>query len=409
MAGLFVDQVVRCQESTALPILAPQDPHPTRGMWVNDGVAAYKDVFGVADYERFSRTDIPFPMPENNFSERYKFWKTIFNAKFMFGYKALRTGRRATHMQGVGARGTITIVDKPEFPEHDFFTPGRVFAGRLRHANASFYDDACSQVRACSLKFADHDTVSPLDILMNTGVIQAFWHFESFMAFVSARSKCTEFSWDPQRLWVHKMPGAFVGFVESARFAPASYAEMLYHSGIMYAFLAKDGRKRYAKYRLVPCGLTQESGFLSAAKQREVWVQHRDPNDTRPRQYLPDEYRQRLKTGPVEYTLQIQVREFQEDRDTWEFFNSSRVWDLATSPWLDLAHVRITEDLPDEVTQRMQMWLGNQPPSLGLTDSFSAVDYRSMARARNQVYPVSQKLRWFLRTLGLARKWPTDF
>lgn len=408
MAKLFVDQVVRCQESEYQPIVSPIDPHPTRGAWVNDGVAAYQDAFGAAEYEQHSRHDIPWPMPEPGLVEAFKQWKLTTKAKIGFGMKALSTGRRATHMQGIGLRGSITVVAKPEFPEHAFFSAGRVFPCRMRHANASFYDDASSQVRACSLKFADSDNASPLDILMNTGVIQAFWNFESFMAFVDGRYGSKPDNWEPQRQWLRKWPGAFVGIIESVRIAPTSYAAMLYHTCIVYPFRAKDGRLWYAKYRLVPSGLTQESGFLSPVQQRRAWVQRREDGDTRPRIYLPDEYRSRLQSGPVEYMLQIQLREFHEDRDTWEFFNSARVWDLATSPWLDLAHVRITEELPAAVTDRMRMWLGHQPPSLGLTASFSTVDYRSMAGARYAVYHWSQRLRWLLRTLGHQRQWPGD-
>lgn len=408
MTQLFVDQLVQQREPARLPILSPIDPHPTRGRWVNEGITAYRDVFGAAEYEKNSPNDIPFPMPDDCFVERLKQWGLAQKAKFGFGSKALLTGHRATHMQGIGGRGTITVVSKPEFPEHEFFTPGRVFQSRIRHANASFYDDACSQVRACSLKFADTDSASPLDILMNTGVIQAFWNFESFMAFVIGRFGCTPTYWEPQREWLRKWPGCFVGIIESVRIAPTSFAELLYHTCIVYPFRARDGKNRYAKYRLVPCGMTQESGFLDAAHQRQPWIQCRDSNDTRPKKYLPDEYRQRLQSGPVEYLLQIQLREFDVARDTWEFFNSARVWDLTTSPWLDLARVSINEALPDEVTERMQMWLGHQPPSLGLTNSFSNVDYRSLATARYRVYGVSQFFRAISRSLGVNRSWPGD-
>ena len=157
MAGLFVNQLVRCQESEYRPIVSPVDPHPTRGDWVNEGVAAYKAAFSAEDYAANARRDMPFPMPQDTLSQRIWQWGKVLSAKGMFGLKALYTGHRATHMQGVGGRGTITVVDRPSFPEHAFFSAGRVFSCRLRHANASFYDDACSQVRACSLKFADSD------------------------------------------------------------------------------------------------------------------------------------------------------------------------------------------------------------------------------------------------------------
>lgn len=408
MSHLFVDQFVRRQEPKAQPIVSPCDPHPTRGAWINGGVDAYRAVFGDKDYAEFSPHDIPSPMPPNVFAQRFRLWSLVTKAKIGFGMKALSTGHRATHMQGVGARGTITIVDRSEFPEHEFFRAGRQFPCRLRHANASFYDDASSQVRAASLKFADSRFASPLDILMNTGVIQAFWNFESFMAFVYGRLKCLPDAWDPQREWLRRWPGAYVGIIESVRIAPSSYAAMLYHTCIVYPFRARDGKNRYAKYRLVPLDLDRESGFLDAAHQRSPWMQRRDADCDLPTKYLPDEYRRRLASGPVEYALQIQVREFHEDGDTWEFFNSARTWDPAESPWVDLARVRMHEPLPDDETERMRMWLGNQPPSLGLTASYATVDYRSMAIARYAVYPWSQRLRCVLRSFGVQRRWPGD-
>jgi arachidonate 5-lipoxygenase len=404
---IFVDQVVRCRETEFRPITAPIDPHPTRGDWVNRGIEIYKEVFGEAAYAEFSKNDVPFPMPEDTPAERRRFHWNAFKAKMMFAGKALVTGRRGTHMQGVGGRGTIAVVPQPQFPAHDFFTPGRVFPGRIRHANASFYDDAASQVRAASLKFADNDFESPLDILMNTGVIQAFWSFDTFMAFVNARVQCLEGFWEPQKEYMKRLPGAFVGAIESERIAPTSYAEMLYHTSIVYPFRAKDGQPRYAKYRLVPAGLKQESGLLDDAKQREPWVQCRTADDPHPRQYLGDEYRQRLQAGPVEYMLQIQVREFAEGRDTWEFFNGGRVWE--GTPWLDLATVRIEQPLPDEVTEVTRMWLGHQPDSLGLTFAYSGVDYRSLAWVRSHLYPWSRRGSWLLRSLGWMRKLKTDF
>ncbi len=409
MSNLFVSAEVRRPVETYEPIAAPLDPHPTRGDWVNRGREFYERAFGVEAYDSNSRHDVPFPMPANTFSERLNFSARTWKARLLFGGKALATGRRATHMAGVGARGTITVVARPEFPEHDFFQPGRVFPSRLRHANASFYDDASCQVRACSLKFADQDFDSPWDLIMNTGVIQAFWSLDTFMQFVYARLQCRENSWEPQRAYMRKLPGAFIGAIESVRVAPSSYAEMLYHSSIVYPFRARDGRSRYAKYRLVPVNLKQESGLPDQQYQQAPWVQCRHPNDAHPRQYLGDEYCDRLSRGEIVYQLQIQLREFDRERDTWEFFNSGRVWDSTVHPWLDLATVCMTQAMPAEQTEVTRMWLGHQPPSLGLTAAFSAVDYRSLAVARYRVYPWSRRASWLLRTLHLSRRLRADF
>ena len=409
MSGVFVKSPAARNDPTYRPIVPPIDPHPTRGAWINDGLAVYRELFGEAEYETNSRNDVPFPVPDDTPAERRKLWWRLRKTQAMFGFKALMTGRRATHSFGVGGRGAITVATKPDFPDHDFFTPGRVFPCRLRHANASYKDDACTQVRACSLKFADERYDSPFDLVMNTGVIQAFWNFDTFMQFAFARVKTNPKYWDPQKEWMRKLPGGMIGSIESLRVGPSSFAAMLYHSCIMYPFKAKDGRLRYAKYRLVPIGLDQESGFMPPDQQRVCWVQYRSDDEKRPVQYLADEYRSRLTRGPIEYALQIQLREFDPENDTREFFNSGRVWDPQKYPWTDLATARITEALPDPITERMRMWLGHQPPSLGLTDSHSDVDYGSLAWVRYHMYPVSQSGRWLLRTLGLQRQMKQDF
>jgi arachidonate 5-lipoxygenase len=409
MVGVFVDQRVRCAEAEYVPIEAPLDPHPTRGDWINLGTKAYREVYGLEQYAANVRRDMPFPMPEDGFSERFRQRVLLGKAKLMFGLKALMTGRRATHMRGLGLRGVIRVVSNPEFPRHEFFQAGREFACRMRHANASFYDDASSQVRACSLKFADSDFASPLDLVMNTGVIQAFWNFRSFMAFVNGRVHSREHSWEAQREWLRQWPGCFVGIIESARSRPSSWAEMLYHTSIVYPFRTAEGRQLWAKYRLVPRCLARESGLLSPAQQLQPWVQSREAGDDGPREYLAEEYGRRLLSGPVNYLLQIQLREFDEDSDTWQFFNSARVWDSGRWPWLDLADVSITATLPDAVTDRMGFWLGHQPPSLGLTACYSPVDYRSLACARYWVYPVSRHLRGVRRVLRWQHPLPSDF
>jgi arachidonate 5-lipoxygenase len=409
MSRIFVRQRIKQAETTYQPILPPNDPHPTRGRWINNGLDAYRAVFGEAEYEKNSRNDVPFPMPADTPAERRNLWWRMRKTQALFGFKAAVTGRRATHSFGVGARGTVTVVPRPAFPDHEFFTPGRVFPCRIRHANASYKDDASCQVRACSIKFADARHDSPFDLVMNTGVIQAFWSFDTFMRFAFARIKTNPQFWEPQKEWMRLLPGGLIGSVESLRLAPTSFAEMLYHSCIAYPVRSRDGRMRYAKYRLVPHGLEQESGLLPTDLQRECWVQTRRPGDDRPIQYLADEYRSRLARGPVEYALQVQLREFDPTRDTHEFFNSARVWDPRSFPWQALATVRLTEPLADFETERMRMWLGHQPPSLGLTDSYSAVDYGSLAWVRYHVYTISQANRWLLRTLGRQRQLSQDF
>ena len=106
--------------------------------------------------------------------------------KASFALKALVTRQRGTHPRGVGATGTVTVRDNPLLPEHEFFTAGRAFPLRLRHANLVRPDDAQLDVRAVSLKFADSDFESPFDLMMHTGEEAAFWNIFSFDKMLTA-------------------------------------------------------------------------------------------------------------------------------------------------------------------------------------------------------------------------------
>ena len=74
----------------------------------------------------------------------------------------------------------MTVLNNPLLPEHEFFTAGRVYPVRVRHANLNLKDDAGSDVRMISLKFADSDYESPFDIMLHTGQKAAFWNIFSF-------------------------------------------------------------------------------------------------------------------------------------------------------------------------------------------------------------------------------------
>src|SRR5215510_4542037 len=92
-----------------------------------------------------------------------------------------------SHNQGAAGRGKIRIVDNPQFPEAEFFEPGREFPCRLRHGCVTFLDDATTAVRSASLKFADTDWTSPLDLQMNTGDHCFFWTARTFIEFAFSR------------------------------------------------------------------------------------------------------------------------------------------------------------------------------------------------------------------------------
>ena len=117
-----------------------------------------------------------------------KIWDTILfffyliGASLLFMLAAFKNKGRATHKYGVGGAGTLKVVERQEFPEHEFWEPGKVFPLQIRHGTVTFEDDAAMDLRSASLKLSDQPEKSPLDIIMNTGPrtfrdIIEFWNF----------------------------------------------------------------------------------------------------------------------------------------------------------------------------------------------------------------------------------------
>ena len=122
----------------------------------------------------------PGPLSASQMARYVKKYKT------RFALKTLITRQRGTHAKGVGAIGTVTVVENPLLPEHEFFKVGHVFPVRLRHSNLVRTDDTQLDVRAVSLKFADNDFDSPFDLMMHTGEEAAFWNIVSFDRMLTA-------------------------------------------------------------------------------------------------------------------------------------------------------------------------------------------------------------------------------
>ena len=95
--------------------------------------------------------------------------------KFIMCAAAWLTGKRPTHPDGIGAQGIATIVADPQFPNCEFFTPGRCYPVCLRHSTLKSIDDAGLNFLSASIRFADSNEESSLDILMSTGRSAIFW------------------------------------------------------------------------------------------------------------------------------------------------------------------------------------------------------------------------------------------
>jgi len=103
--------------------------------------------------------------------------------------------------------------------------------------------------------------------------------------------------------------------VDGLRRAPSSFADLVYHSQIVYQFTPGDGRARLVKFRLVPGRPCTQTGLLGeATDQRRPWETKRAPDEARTRYYLRKEFVQRMEgLDAVRYVLQMQINDSVDD------------------------------------------------------------------------------------------------
>mgnify|MGYP001547337973 FL=1 len=301
----------------------------------------------------------------------------------------LMTRQRMSHNNGIAARGKVKIVEHPDFPEHDFFQAGRVFPIRIRHATATFYDDAMNGIRSMSVKFAETHFRSPFDLDMNTGETSLFWSAASFMQFARLRKQKYGVEYCQ---YYRKYPDGLKGAQVSLRRNPTSFHNLRFYCKTPFSFVGRDGVLRYAKYRTRPLDDEPETGIEQATKW-DTCNQRVLPDETRGRNYLKDEYAERVARGAVRYLMQIQLREAVEGEDP-EVFNNMQVWDKDLYPWQDLAVIEIDEVLDWTESNLTSFSLNNMPESLGILPAESIYDYNSLNYMRSHS-EIARKARIF--------------
>ncbi|MBP0021049.1 MAG: hypothetical protein J7647_26285 [Cyanobacteria bacterium SBLK] len=330
-----------------------------------------------------------------------KIWQTIafffylIGAAILFSLAAFKNKGRSTHKYGVGGAGTLKVIDRPEFPEHEFWQAGKVFPLQIRHGAVTFEDDAAMDLRSASFKLSEHPEESPLDIIMNTGPrtfrdIVEFWNFT--LASVRGKTEDEPVSSKGLETYCQSEPIFKEIFAETLRRAPDSFSQMYYHSKLVNYFKARDGKVRYVKYRLIPGDRGIDSGVISGEDWEKPWLQKRRSDETRPIDYLRKEYGERLSREPIIFHLQLRLHDdIQEDKTT--IFTQEREWSEETSPWLDLATVTIDRTLSFKETEKLSFNIGRQPDSLGAVEGFSSRDPNSVNAARIRIYGLSLAVR----------------
>ena len=334
----------------------------------------------------------------NKIGQTILFFFYLVATAFLFSLAAFQKKGRSTHKYGVGGAGTLKVVESPDFPEHEFWQGGKVFPVRLRHGAVTFEDDAAMDIRSASIKLSEQEEESPLDLIMNTGPrtfrdMKEFWNFT--MASIRGKEEDEPASSEGLKAYCQSEPIFKEIFAETLRRAPDSFSQMYYDSKLVNYFKAKDGKLRYVKYRLIPEDRGVDSGFISGEDWEKPWQQKRRPEETRPINYLRQEYMERLSQKPVIYHLQLRLHDDIQG-DKTEIFTQEREWNPETSPWLDLATVTIDRALSFEETERLSFNIGRQPDSLGAVEGYSLKDPNSVNAARIRIYGLSLAVRRFV-------------
>jgi catalase len=320
---------------------------------------------------------------------------TLWLVAKLFGLAlAVRMGlmlrERMSHNNGIAARGRVRIVDHPEFPEHEFFKPGRDFPATIRHATATFYDDAMSGIRSMSVKFSHHHFESPFDIEMNTGEVSLFWSAASFLQFARLRRQQYGIEY---RDYYRKYPDGLKGAQLSLRRNPTSFQNLRFYCKTPFLFIGSDGVRRYAKYRCRPLSNEPETGIIDNPSEWDTCNQRILPHETRGRNYLKNEYEDRVRSHPVRYMMQIQLRTASAADDP-EIFNNMVTWDETEYPWWDLAVIEVDEVLDWTNSNLTSFSLNNMPKSLGIIPATSIHDYNSLNYMRSHS-EIARKARIF--------------
>jgi hypothetical protein len=282
--------------------------------------------------------------------------------------------QRMSHNNGIGGQGYLKVVENPEFPAHDFFKPGAIFPVRIRHASATFLDDAMNCIRSISIKFSHNRFKSPFDLEMNTGETSLFWNAVSFLQFGKLRQE----KWGVEYVEYNRLyPEGLQGAKNAVRRHPTSFHNLHYYSKTPLLFIGVDKIKRYAKYRIIPANNEKETGIEHNLVDWDVSNQRVLANDTRGRNWLKYEYDARVKKQGASYRLQIQTRRASDDEDP-EIFNNMRPWDENIFPWHDVAQFTIDKILDWRESTLTAFSLNNLPKSLGVIPAKSIYDYNSL-------------------------------
>lgn len=313
--------------------------------------------------------------------------------------------QRMSHNNGIAATGTFKVVPDPKFPPHDFFSANKEFPLRIRHASATFLDDAMNCIRSMSIKLADTQFKSPFDLHMNTGAISLFWSANSFWKFAVLRQEKYGIEY---REFNRKYPDG----LEASKIATrrhTSFQKLYYYCKTPFLYNSSNGQKYYAKYRVIPFDRAKDADIKTDRSDWDECNQRVLDHEKRGRNYLKYEYEDLVaKEGTVRYWLQIQTRPVSDGDHDPELCNNMVVWDEDCFPWHDLGVMEISNTLDWRESTLTSFSVNNMPKGLGAIPAKSIYDYNSVNYMRSHVEIAYKARLWSYVFFGMVPPIPDN-
>ena len=326
------------------------------------------------------------------FSKTLLYGTTFLLGAAFAGRSLMRRGR-ATHTVGLGLSGKLTVVSNPPLPANGFFRPGREFPILARHATALRTYEMERDFRSMSIKLATSESTQSLDLVMNTGNVQGFWHGANFIR-GAIGGALGEFG---RRWYINNNPPAFKNVNAGIRRSPDSFTQISYYAAISFEFFALDTSRHLVRFRVIPENRQEDSGISAGEDLERPWHEERSPEEDRGCYWLSEEARARIGSGKkMNYILQVQSRPFTEESQA---YNIGREWEPSDYPWNDLARITLDRLLDPEVTEGLTFRIDHQPTCLSIPVADSPWDYRSIGWMRPRIYRCLQALRGSIQKL----------
>ena len=319
------------------------------------------------------------------------FERLIANVGPTFTRLSKARGGRAFHKLATTIAGQLQVVANPALPAHAFFAPGRKLPVLVRHANGVQDDDAGIDNRGATLRVLDPARpealdAPKLDLLLTTGRCFLQRTAADFARWMAATPEARD-------AWIAREPRLGQAGWEMFRRA-TSYASLYYYGKVASHYVAADGTRHYARFRLVPAARTPEDGFVAPdGRALPPDVMPREPDDTRARDFLHTELRERIGTGGVDYVLQAQVRPASGEVADDEALDCTRPWAEEAHPWHDVATLHLDRVLEPAAIEPLIFNPANAPADLAMPLSPGPDTAASLNHLRSIVYDMSAAAR----------------